>query len=355
VVKGLVSNVAGAATLDPNMANGWGLVFAPNDPVWTANNGSNTSTLYDGNGAIQNLVVNLPPSTATPAVAFQPTGIFAFTPSAQNTTDFKITSGTASGQALFIYSGLGGQLAGWVPQINKTLAVSVYTDAKACYRGLALANNGTGNFLYANDFIGAKIDVFDATFAKQTTTAFPFTDPNLPPNFAPFNIQAIANGPNGTWQLYVSYAMSGTGAGAGTCEDTRGAGLGLVNVYDANGKLVTELVKMGGPLNAPWGMALAPSTFGTLSNLLLVSNHADGTINAFDPVKGTYVGALQTSTAGFTTTNGAFAQPQIWGIAFGNGAANQPTNTLFFTAGPPGTTAGTTNGLYGRIDLPPAM
>jgi uncharacterized protein (TIGR03118 family) len=105
-------------------------------------------------------------------------------------------------------------------------------------------------------------------------------------------------------------------------------------------------------LNAPWGMALAPKDFGTLSNALLVSNHADGTINAYDPVKGSFIGTLQAAT-------GPFAQDGLWGIAFGNDGTltlagqppmplNQPHNTLFFTAGP----NKMLNGLYGRIDLP---
>jgi uncharacterized protein (TIGR03118 family) len=232
--------------------------------------------------------------------------------------------------------------------VSLTQAVSAYaaTD-KACYRGLAIASNGTANYLYANDFVGAKIDVFDAKFTKQSSSAFPFTDPNLPKNFAPFGIQAIANGPAGATQIYVSYAMSGTGANQGTCEDTRGAGLGAIDVFDVNGKLVTELVKMGGQLNAPWGMALAPKDFGTLSGALLVSNHADGTINGYDPTNGTWIGTLQTAA-------GAFAQPGLWGIAFGNDGVlngvslNQPHNTLFFTAGP----NEAANGRYGRIDLP---
>jgi len=350
VVKALVADGAGvAAVQDKNLVNPWGLVFAPNDPVWTANNGMSNSTLYDGNGAIQPanqpLVVALP--AAADGTAFAPTGIVAFTAAAQFPNDFIVTAAGKSGQSIFIYSGLNGQLAGWSPAVSFTLAVSAYaaTD-KACYRGLALANNGTANFLYANDFVGGKIDVFDAKFMKQSPSAFPFTDPNLPQNYAPFGIQAIANGPNGTTQIYVSYAKSG--ADPGTCEDTRGAGFGMVDVFDANGKFVTELVKVGGLLNAPWGMALAPKDFGTLSGALLVSNHADGTINGYDPSNGTFIGTLQTSA-------GPFAQDGLWGIAFGNdgmanGASlNQPHNTLFFTAGP----NKATNGLYGRIDLPP--
>jgi uncharacterized protein (TIGR03118 family) len=253
-----------------------------------------------------------------------------------------VTSAGQSGQSLFIYSGLSGQLAGWSPTVSSTQAVAAYAAAdNACYRGLAIANNGTANFLYAHDFVGGKIDVFDATFKKQTPGAFPFTDPNLPQNYAPFGIQALANGPNGTTQIYVSYAMSGTGASAGTCEDTRGPGFGIINVFDANGKLVTELVKAGGLLNAPWGMALAPKDFGTLSGALLISNHADGAINGYDPVSGAFRGTLQAGP-------GPFAQDGLWGIAFGNDSLNQPHNTLFFTAGP----NKAANGLYGRIDLP---
>jgi uncharacterized protein (TIGR03118 family) len=351
VVKALVADGAGVgAVQDPNLVNPWGLVFAPNAPVWTANNHTATSTLYDGNGALepanQPLVVALP--AAADGTAFEPTGIVAFTAGMQYPDDFKVTAGGKTGQSAFIFSGLGGQIAGWSPTVSFTQAVSAYTATdKACYRGLAIANNGTANFLYANDFVGAKVDVFDAKFAKQSPSAFPFTDPNLPAGYAPFGIQAIANGPGGATQIYVSYARSGTGANQGTCEDTRGAGFGAVNVFDANGKLVTELVKVNGLLNAPWGMALAPKDFGTLSGALLVSNHADGTINGYDPTNGTWIGTLQTAS-------GAFAQPGLWGIAFGNDGVsngvnlNQPHNTLFFTAGP----NEAANGLYGRIDLP---
>ena len=354
VVKALVADAAGvAATQDANLENAWGLVFAANAPVWIANNHTNTSSLYDGNGANGNLLVALPMNT-TRNTQFQPTGIVSFDPT-NFPNDFVVTAAGKSGPSLFIYSGLDGRIAGWNPTVDQTHAVSAYSaNDKTCYRGLAIANNGTANFLYANDFVGGKIDVFDAKFTKQSSTAFPFTDPKLPPNYAPFGIQAVANGPNGTTQIYVSYAMSGTGVNQGTCEDTRGAGFGMIDVFDANGKLVIgELVPVGGLLNAPWGMALAPKDFGTLSGALLVSNHADGTVNGYDPVKGTFIGTLQTAT-------GPFAQAELWGIAFGNdGTAvlkpgqpavdlHQPHNTLFFTAGP-----NKVNGLYGRIDLPP--
>ena len=352
-VKALVADTSGvAATQDTNLENAWGLVFAANEPVWIANNHTNTTSLYDGNGTNEKLLVAVPANTSR-TTNFQPTGIVSFDPT-KFPNDFVVAAAGKSGPSSFIYSGLDGRIAGWNATVDLTHAVSAYSaNDKACYRGLAIANNGTANFLYANDFVGGKIDVFDAKFTKQSSTAFPFTDAKLPPHYAPFGIQAIANGPNGTTQIYVSYAMSGTGANQGTCEDTRGAGFGMVDVFDANGKLVIgELVPVGGLLNAPWGMALAPKDFGTLSGALLVSNHADGTINGYDPAKGTFIGTLQTAT-------GKFAQPELWGIAFGNDGMlvqsgqppvdlHQPHNTLFFTAGP-----NKVNGLYGRIDLPP--
>jgi uncharacterized protein (TIGR03118 family) len=353
VMKALVADGAGvAATQDTNLVNAWGLVFGANDPAWISNNGTNTSSQYDGNGANEKLLVALPANID--GTAFQPTGIVSFDPT-NFPNDFVVTAAGKSGPSSFIYSGLDGQIAGWNGTVDLTHAVSAYSaNDKACYRGLAIAGNGTANFLYANDFLGSKIDVFDAKFTKQSPTAFPFTDPKLPKDYAPFGIQAIANGPNGSVQIYVSYAMSGSGANKGTCEDTRGAGFGMIDVFDANGKLVTgELVPVGGLLNAPWGIALAPKDFGTLSNALLISNHADGKINGYDPVKGTFMGTLQTAT-------GPFAQDGLWDIAFGNdGTAvlhpgqpavdlQQPHNTLFFTAGP----NKAANGLYGRIDLP---
>jgi uncharacterized protein (TIGR03118 family) len=354
-VKALVADGAGvAATQDANLVNAWGLVFAANEPVWIANNGTNSSSLYDGNGTNEKLLVALPPN-AVSGVPFKPTGIVSFDPT-NFPNDFVVTAAGKSGPSSFIYSGLDGQIAGWNATVDLTHAVSAYSaNDKACYRGLAIANNGEANFLYANDFVGRKIDVFDAKFTKRSSTAFPFTDAKLPANYAPFGIQAIANGPKGTTQIYVSYAMSGTGANQGTCEDTRGAGFGMIDVFDANGKLVIgELVPVGGLLNAPWGMALAPKDFGTLSGALLVSNHADGTINGYDPVKGIFIGTLQTAT-------GPFAQDGLWGIAFGNDGMpvlqpgepavdlHQPHSTLFFTAG----ANKAANGLYGRIDLPP--
>ena len=334
----LVSDSAGtgALTSDANLVNPWGIVFPLSGTVWVANNHTKTATLYDGNGKAQPVsaprVVQLPPGQRT----FDPTGI-VFNPSS---VDFVVSSGATSNVARFIFAGEGGMIAGWSATVDAN-AVIAYTDAGgAVYKGLALANNGTANFLYATDFHNNRIDVLDTTFTKQTPTAttFAFIDPTLPAGYAPFGIQAIKNGPGGAAQLYVTYAQQ---RGPDNHDHTSGAGLGLVDVFDANGNLASHLIAVGGALNAPWGVALAPADFGTLSNALLVGNFGDGKINAFDPTSGRFIGTVQNSTGA------AFAEPGLWGISFGNDAANQPRNTLFFAAG----INNQANGSYGRIDL----
>ncbi len=332
----LVADTAGTSALvtDANLVNPWGIVFAPGAPVWVANNHSETSTLYDGNGHAAALVVALP--AATGGATFDPTGI-VFNASG---TDFVVVSGTKTGAAKFIFTGEGGMIAGWSPTVDATHAIAMFTDAGgAVYKGLAIANNGTANFLYASDFHNNKVDVFDGTFTKQvpSATSFAFVDPTLPAGYAPFGIQAIKNGAGGSTQIYVTYAQP---QAPDNHDNVNGAGLGLVDVFDANGVFVQHLVSAGGALNAPWGVALAPADFGTFSNALLVGNFGDGRINGYDASTGTFLGAVSSSGA-------AFAAPGLWGIAFGNDAANQPHNTLFFAAG----LNDEANGVYGRIDL----
>ena len=318
-----------AVKTDANLKNPWGIVFAPGAPVWVANNGTDTSTLYDGTGLIQALVVHLPGGINGAAGA---TGIVNNT----STTDFAVTNGTTTAAARFIYDGEGGTIIGWAPTVNATNGVIAYDDGAggAVYKGLAIANDGTGNFLYATDFKNNKVDVFNAQYQKVTVTGG-FTDPTLPAGYAPFGIQAITSGT--TTSIYVTYAQKSTTSN----DNVNGAGLGLVNVFDTKGALLSHLIPVGGKLNAPWGVTMAPAGFGDFSSKLLVGNFGDGVINAYDPTTGAFIGAIGDS-------NGlAIASPGLWGIAFGNGARNQPTTTLYFAAG----IANEAAGLYGRIDL----
>jgi uncharacterized protein (TIGR03118 family) len=333
----LVEDFTGGAarTTDTQLVNPWGLAFGPTSAMWVANNRGGVATIYDGNGRPSPLVMHFEPSTAGPA--FDATGMVF-----NGTADFVLNGGGHTGAAAFIFAGESGLIAGWSPAFP-AYSVTMYTATDgAVYKGLAIASNGNGRFLYATDFANGKIDVLDTTFAKQaaTATSFAFTDPTLPAGYAPFGIRAIDDGT--TTRIYVSYAKRDA---AEPREEASGAGLGLVDVFDANGNFVKHLVPAGGKLNAPWGMALAPADFGTLSNALLVGNFGDGSIHGYDPATGRYLGAIGDSLGT------PFAEPGLWGITFGNDAVNQPHATLFFAAG----INGETNGRYGRIDLGPAV
>lgn len=321
----LVSDGAVAAShTDANLKNAWGVAFNPKGFVWVANNATQTATLYDGNGVVQSLVVSIPATASGPA---SPTGI-VFNGS---TTDFIASKGGKSGAAAFIFAGEGGSITAWSPSVDLTHAITVSDSSAsgAVYKGLAIGSANGAARLYAADFHNRRIDVFDNAFNK---IALPnaFQDPQIPANFAPFGIQAIGA------KLYVTYAQQDSDAH----DDVAGPGLGFVDVFDTSGNLLMRF-EHAMQLNAPWGVAQAPGNFGTLSNDILVGNFGDGTINAFDPSSGQFVGTLQNSNGA------AFVQPGLWGIAFGNDLNAQPSNTLFFAAGP----NDEKDGVYGRIDM----
>lgn len=325
-----------AAHTDSNLVNPWGIAFNPFGPVWIADNGSGLSTLYNGAGAPQSLVVTIPPAAG--AAGGNPTGIVFngsngfVVPKATNSGPAKV-----SGPAKFIFATEDGVIAGWNPTVDATNAILVADNSAATgavYKGLALSAGGDGSLLYATDFHNNKIDVWDSTFAPVALPAGAFVDPTIPTGFAPFGIQAI----NGN--IYVTYAKQD----ADRHDDVKGMGLGYVNVFDPNGKLLDRVASKG-KLNAPWGLALAPAGFGQFSNTLLVGNFGDGHINAFDIATGESYGQLRGTDGKPVAIDG------LWGLAFGNGFVGQPVNTLFFTAG----LNDEADGLYGRLDAVPAQ
>jgi uncharacterized protein (TIGR03118 family) len=307
-VTNLVADPTGptAVNTDPNLVNGWGIALRPTSPFWVSANETNTSTIYDGLG---NILSFSPISIPGP-----PTGIVANLSSA----DF--------GGAAFLWALEDGHVAAWS---SGTAATNVFTATDgAAYKGLAIAGSGTQFLLYLADFHNGKIDVLTSTFGL-TTVPGGFADPTIPAGFAPFNIMNL----NGN--LYVAYAMRE----AGGDDEVAGPGLGFVNVFNPDGVLLARVATRG-KLNAPWGMALAPAGFGQFSNHLLVANFGDGTINAYNLSPYHFAGQLRSSSGGILKVDG------IWGIAFGNGAHNQSTNTLFFAAGPDDEE----HGLYGKIE-----
>ena len=314
-----------AAHTDANLVNAWGIAFNPTGAVWVANNGSGTSTLYDGAGNLIPLVVTVP-GPVTSADPGKPTGII-FTGSAE----FVVTLGAKQGPSRFIFATEQGTIAGWAPAVDMTHAITVVDNSQqeAIYKGLALGANGNGNLLYATDFHNGKIDVFDSKFHAVPSLG-KFIDPYVPPGFAPFGIQTL----NGN--IYVTYAKQD----ADKEDDVSGRGVGVVDVFDPNGFLLRRIAT-GGPLNAPWGLTLAPAGFGRFANALLIGNFGDGRINAYDPVTGWYLGRLRGKD------HRSLAIEGLWGLAFGNGFAGQPVNTLYFTAGP----GDEAHGLYGSINV----
>jgi len=330
VATHLVSNINSASNpysgsnADPNLVNAWGIAFNPQGFVWVANNGTSTSTLYDGAGVPQSLVVTIPAGGAGPA---KPTGIVF-----NGSSAFRVTQGGVSGASAFIFAGEGGTISGWSPSVNMTNAVvAVDNGAKGkIYKGLAIASVGGAPRLYAADFHNGVVDVFDGNFAPVVVGGA-FVDPSLPAGYAPFGIQAIGS------RIFVSYAKQDDQAE----DEVGGSGLGAVDVFDTAGNFVQRLIAVGGKLNAPWAMVMSPADFGPFSNDLLVGNFGDGRINVFDPVSGAFLGTLSDGNGTPLVFDG------LWGLAFGNGINSQPTNTLFYAAGP----ADESNGAYGRIDF----
>ncbi|HSQ80392.1 MAG TPA: TIGR03118 family protein [Casimicrobiaceae bacterium] len=310
---------------DPNLVNPWGIAFNPFGPVWIADNGSGLSTLYNGTGTPQALVVIIPPAAA--AAGGNPTGIVF-----NGSNGFVVSTSSNSGPAKFIFATEDGVIAGWNPAVDGTHAILVKdnsTTTGAVYKGLALSAGGNGSLLYATDFHNNKIDVWDSTFATVTLPPGAFADPTIPSGFAPFGIQAIGG------NIYVTYAKQD----AARHDDVKGMGLGYVDVFDPNGRLI-ERVASRGKLNAPWGIALAPAGFGEFRNTLLIGNFGDGHINAFDNATGESYGQLKGVDGKPIAIDG------LWGMAFGNGFAGQSVNTLFFTAG----SNDEADGLYGSLD-----
>ena len=308
----LVSNSSAtpASFTDPNLINPWGNVSNGGSPFWVSDQGTGVSTLYSTPpGTPLSLVVSIPGGN--------PTGIVA------NTGGFNVDGAPAA----FIFATLGGTIAGWNGTPTFTNAVTEATVSGAIFTGLAQASNSSGTFLYAADFKNGNIDVFNSSYT-QVSLSGSFTDPNLPTGYHPYNIQPV----NG--KLYVEYAPIGSNG-----RPVVGPGNGVVDVFDTNGGFAQRLIS-NGQLNVPWGIALAPSSFGVFGGDLLVGNFGNGWINAFNATTGAFVGTLDLA-------NGSpFAEPALWSLDFGIGGSGGTPGVLYFTSG---LTLNQTGGLLGAL------
>jgi uncharacterized protein (TIGR03118 family) len=350
------ASTATAAHYDPNLKNPWGLTRSPSSPWWVADNNAGRSTLYDGAGDINSLVVQIPGPAGSPAnFTSAPTGV--------------VFNGTTSfGGAHFIFATEDGTISAWTGGASATLEVdnSIKPNAAngAVYKGATIAEHNGNLYLYVTNFRSGRVEVYDTNFHPVTFTkqdndygesqfggfldndfSEPFEDFQIPRGFAPFNIQNIGG------SLFVTYAKQDKPKH----DDVAGDGLGFVDIYTPGGRLEMRL-QHGEWFNAPWGAVWAPRDFGTFSNRVLIGNFGSGKIAAFDGFDGHFIGLVEDANNNVISIGG------LWSLTFGNSAIGCPAtppagsglpkcgqagpyNSLFFSAGP----NSEANGLFGTL------
>lgn len=321
-----------AAVTDPKLVNPWGVAFGPNGPFWISDNGSGAISINDGSGkpvsvAGQTSITVAPPAGQTSAAA--PTGqVFNSAGSG-----FNVSSNGKTGSSVFLVATEDGTISGWSPSVDPSHTVLAVDNSQggngAVYKGLAIGTNGGNTMLYAANFRNGTVDVFNSSFQKVNS----FTDPNVPKGFAPFNVQVLDN------KLFVTFAEQD----AAKHDDVAGKGNGFVDEFDLNGNLVSR-VASGGTLDSPWGLAIAPPSFGQLGGDLLVGNFGDGTISAYNLQNDSSAGQL-------TGTNGQPITIQdLWALTPGSGGNGSDTNKIYFTAG----LQNEMHGLFGSLSASPS-
>jgi uncharacterized protein (TIGR03118 family) len=306
--------------MDANLRNPWGLTRSGGSPWWLSDNNAGVSTLYDGTGNPQTLVVKIPGPDGSPSdFVSAPTGVV------QNgsATDFLFipTGATAKTAARFIFCTEDGTIAAWA---GGTVATRVVDNSQkptaregAVYKGCTSGDVGGQHFFYLANFRSGHVDVYDTNFNRARFSEERFDDDEIPPGFAPFNVQNIGG------SIFVTYAKQD----AAKHDNLAGEGLGFVDIYSPAGKLEARL-QHGPWLNAPWGVVWAPRDFGEFSNRVLVGNFGSGWIAAYNGFDGKFIGFMKNPDDSRTFIDG------LWSLTFGNSASAGPYNSLFFTAGP---------------------
>ena len=307
--------VAHAAQItDPQLVNAWGLSNSASGPFWVSSNGFGASTLYSVNGATQ---------------VTSKLGLTVAIPGAGNVTGqvFNGNAASAFGGNLFLFVSEDGTVSGWRPALGSTAETLAPASDANVYKGAAFATIAGSSYLYAANFRSGTIDVGKGDAAAPVLTGT-FADATLPAGYAPFNVQNLAG------SLYVAYAQQD----ADKKDEIAGAGLGIVDHFDLQGNLLGR-VATGGTLDAPWGLAIAPASFGPWAGALLVGNFGDGRINAFDAGNDAFLGQV-------LGANGLpLAIDGLWALAPGNNGAAGSSQLLYFTAGPDGES----HGLFGVL------
>lgn len=313
-------SVSSTATIDPNLVNAWGLSRATGSFWWVSDNGTGLTTTYDASGAIGPLVVTIPPPEggAPPAA---PTGtVFNFT------KQFHVGP---SAPGIFLFVTEDGTISGWNPTVNFSSAILKVDHSKsgAIFKGCALAMTDDGPRLYVTNFATGRVEAYNGAFARVPNRGF--RDSQLPPDYVPFGIQNVGG------NIVVTFAHRSPGSR----DEDHGPGVGYVDVFDNEGELLLRL-QHGAFLNAPWGIAMAPSDFGAFSHRILIGNFGNGRINVFNAVSGKHEGRLLDSQGNPITISG------LWALSFGGDAGHSGLATeLYFTAGP----NDESDGLFGKL------
>src|SRR5215475_900599 len=314
----LVSDISGIAQVqDTNLVNAWGISFHPTFPFWVSDNGAGITTLY----SVTNDAFGIPHASVTPSVAIGIPGTgpaVVSIPGAGNVTGQMANNSTEFNGDIFLFVSEDGTVSGWRPGLG-TAAEVLATRTNAVYKGVTLATVGTNTFLLAANFREGTIDVYDG----NSQLVGQFADQRAPAGYAPFNVQTL----NGV--TFVTFAKQD----AARQDEVSGRGRGLIDTFDittgrfhrfAAGKAAGGNVR---EMNSPWGLAIAPSTFGSHANQLLVGNFGSGTIMTFD-AHGKFKGLLQGAGECPITIDG------LWGLTFGAGGATGVATDLYFSAGP---------------------
>jgi uncharacterized protein (TIGR03118 family) len=320
--------------VDPNLTNAWGLAAGPGSPLWVSDNNSGDATVYSGGingGAVSlDLTVPVPGGNLTGQVFNPDTSAFPVGGSSGMPADFIVATDSIGSQQS------PGEIAAWdggasfVVEDSPTGGPGGMTPSNAVFKGLAIATSPkAGPELFAADVANGTVDVFGKDF-NLLTTPTEFRDPKIPADYAPYGIQNLGG------KIYVAYGKQNKAK----TNVVTGSGLGYVDVYSANGRLLHHLISggSGSPLNAPWGLVIAPKGFGPFGGDLLVGNLGNGWINAFNPTTGQFLGTLDGSNGYPITING------LWGLRVGNSAFGG-SSAVVFSSGP----SDYNNGLVGRL------
>jgi uncharacterized protein (TIGR03118 family) len=315
IVTNLVTDNQGlnpAPVTDTNLMNPWGISYSPTGPFWVSDNASGKATLY-----------NVNPGTNVPATV----PLVVTIPGDGTVTGQAFNSTTGFNADPFVFVSEDGTVSGWRGALGTSAETLAAANANNVYKGAALATIGGNAYMYAANFRAGTIDVIKGNGGAPNLPGN-FTDPGIPAGFAPFNVQNLGG------KLFVTYALQ-DGA---KHDDVAGAGNGIVSSFDLNGNFLNR-VATNGPLNSPWGMAIAPSSFGSIAGDLLVGNFGDGMIHAFNPNTFGNDGALTDGT------NNPIRIDGLWGLIAGNDGQAGSRNSIYFSAG----SNAEADGLFGSL------